>query len=374
MRSVLLAFEPPDGGVAEQVAQLALGLRAHGWAPALAGPRDAIIYPRAEAAGIPIHRLDWARDYGSPREDLRAARALRAHLRAARYDLLHVHAAKAGALGRIVGALQRRTPVVYSPHCLPFVGDFGPLRRHGGALAERALAWLTDRLVCVCDHERREALRAGIADDRLRVVHNGCAACVADTPADAATARFAAGGPLVAAVAVLREQKRLDLLLDATPAILAADPRARVAIIGDGPLRERLGAHAAALGLDAEPRFAFLPFGGSSARHLAAVDVFVLPSAWEGLAIGLLEALACGVPTVATAVGGTPEAITPEVGALVAPGDAAGLAGAVVALLADPERRRAMAAAGRRRHAERFGLDRMVAATAAVYDELGSKR
>jgi glycosyltransferase involved in cell wall biosynthesis len=370
MRRVLLAFEPPDGGVAEQVAQLALGLRAHGWAPALAGPRDAAIYPRAEAAGIPIHRLDWARDYGSPRQDLRAARALRAHLRAGRYDLLHVHAAKAGALGRLVGALRRRRPVVYSPHCLPFVGDFGPLRRHGGALAERALALVTDRLVCVCEDERREALGAGIAADRLRVVHNGCAPCAADTAPDPATAAFAADGPLVAAIAVLREQKRLDVLLDATPAILAADPRARVAIIGDGPLREPLGARAAALGLETEPRFAFLPFGGSSAGHLAAVDVFVLPSAWEGLAIGLLEALACGVPVVASAVGGTPEAITPDVGTLVPPGDAAGLADAVIALLRDAPRRTAMGEAGRRRHAERFGLERMVAATAAVYDDL----
>jgi glycosyltransferase involved in cell wall biosynthesis len=370
MRSVLLAFEPPDGGVAEQVAQLALGLRAHGWAPALAGPRDAVIYPRAEAAGIPIHRLDWARDYGSPREDLRAARALAAQLRAGGYDLLHVHAAKAGALGRVVGALARRTPVVYSPHCLPFVGDFGPLRRHGGALAERLLALVTARVVCVCEDERREALGAGIAADRLRVVHNGCAPCAADTPPDAATAAFAAGGPLVAAVAVLREQKRLDVLLDATPAILAADPRARVAIIGDGPLRERLGARAAALGLDAQARFAFVPFGGSSASHLAAVDVFVLPSAWEGLAIGLLEALACGVPVVASAVGGTPEAITPDVGTLVPPDDAPALAGAVIELLGDGPRRAAMGEAGRRRHAERFGLERMVAATAAVYDEI----
>ena len=113
-----------------------------------------------------------------------------------------------------------------------------------------------------------------------------------------------------------------------------------------------------------------LPFHGPSARHLAASDLFVLPSAWEGLPIGVLEALACGVPVVATRVGGTPEAVTPDVGTLVAPGDAAALAEAIVALLSDPARRAAMASAARARHAERFGLDRMLDATAAVYDEL----
>jgi glycosyltransferase involved in cell wall biosynthesis len=371
VRSVLLAFEPPDGGVAEQVAQLAEGLGAHGWRVAVAGPPEAVTVGRLEAAGVPFHPIGWARGYGQPLEDVRAARTLVGVVRRERPAILHGHAAKAGALARVVGALHPRMPVVYSPHSLPFVGDFGLARRVGGVWAERLMAPLTARIVCVCDDERRHAERARLGARRLRVVLNGCAACAPGAiEADLATAQLAEGGPTVAAIAVLRRQKRLDVLVDAAPAILERVPDARVAIIGDGPLRAELEAQVRERGLDREPRFAMLPFNGPSARHLVSLDALLLPSAWEGLPIGVLEALACGVPVVATRAGGTPEAVTPDVGALVDIGSPGQLADATVALLQDPAARRRMSAAAVRRHAERFGLDRMVAATAAVYDEL----
>ncbi len=371
MPRVLLAFEPPDGGVAENVAQLAFGLGAHGWEVELAGPGRSIVDERAAAAGIPVHRLDWARGYGRPQNDYRSARQLSGCLRAGRYDLLHCHSAKAGVIGRLV-ARRARLPVVYSPHCFPFIGEFGAPRRIFATTIERALAPLTDRIICVCEDERRQARRIGIAERRLAVVRNGCLPCPGDASPDEATARFASGGPLVASVAVLREQKRIDVLIDAAPSILARVPEARVAVIGEGPLREQLGARAAGLGLDREPRFAFLPFASSSG-HLAATDVFVLPSSWEALAIGLLEALACGVPTVATDVGGTREVVVPETGLLVPPGDPAALTDAVVELLLDPARRAAMAEAARERHARLFTLERMVGETAAVYGEVAPR-
>jgi glycosyltransferase involved in cell wall biosynthesis len=170
-------------------------------------------------------------------------------------------------------------------------------------------------------------------------------------------------GPVVGAVTVLRRQKRLDVLLAAAPQILAAVPGATVAVVGNGP-------EEAALRAAADPRVAFRPFRAPAARYLQALDVYVLPSGWEAFAIGLLEAQACGVPQVATDVGGTREAVVPETGLLVPPGDPAALAEAVVALLQDPQRRAAMGAASRARHAERFTVERMVAATAALYDRL----
>ena len=106
-----------------------------------------------------------------------------------------------------------------------------------------------------------------------------------------------------------------------------------------------------------------------SARYLWALDVFALPSDWEGLPIAVLEALACGVPQVATDVGGTPEAVTEDTGILFRRGDAYALADAVVSLLQDEQRRRRMAAASVARHGSHFTLSRMVAATAAVYEE-----
>jgi glycosyltransferase involved in cell wall biosynthesis len=89
------------------------------------------------------------------------------------------------------------------------------------------------------------------------------------------------------------------------------------------------------------------------------------------MSIGLLEAMACGVPQVASAVGGTPEAVAGETGLLVPPADPRALAEATVALLRDPARRRVLRAASRERHAARFTVERMVAETAATYTEAG---
>src|SRR5918992_558960 len=145
-------------------------------------------------------------------------------------------------------------------------------------------------------------------------------------------------------------------------------PAARFAIVGAGPRREQPHAPARRLGLDREERFAFLPFQPPAARYLKALDVYVLPSAWEGLPIGALEALACGVPQIATDVEGTGEAVAHDHTGLLLPPDASGLAESMVALLGDEQRRRAMSEASRTLQRERFGVGRMVAETARVYE------
>jgi glycosyltransferase involved in cell wall biosynthesis len=114
----------------------------------------------------------------------------------------------------------------------------------------------------------------------------------------------------------------------------------------------------------------FLPFAEPPGRFLRALDVYVLPSAWESFPIGILEAQACGVPQVVTAVGGTREAVVPETGLVVPARDPRAIAAAIRELVADPARRARMAAASRRRHAAHYTTERMVAETAAVYDDV----
>jgi glycosyltransferase involved in cell wall biosynthesis len=360
---VALVCEPPDGGVASHVRELALGLGAYGHEAVVFGPPGF-----AAASHVRFEPVPFTRDYDRPHRDAAALAALTRAVRRGGFDLVHAHAAKAGVLGRLA-ARAARLPALYTPHCLPFVGEVSEARRRFGVLAERALAPLTATIVCVCEDERRVALAAGLPERRLTVVHNGCPPFDPSTEAAPGAAALRAEGPVVAAIAVLRRQKRIDVLLDAAPAILAAVPDARIAIVGDGPEREALHAHAAARGLADEPRLAWLPFDPpDAAPHLAATDVYVLPSGWEAFPIGVLEALAAGVPQVATDVGGTREAVTAETGVLVPPRDPGRLAEAVIALLRDPDRRVRMAAASRARHAERFTIETMLARTAAVYD------
>jgi glycosyltransferase involved in cell wall biosynthesis len=371
MPRCLLVFEPPDGGVAENVLQLALGLREHGWEAWAAGPREAIIYPELEAAGVPIARLPLVRGYGSPTQDARALRALIAIMLRHDFDLAHAHSAKAGVLGRLA-ARAARLPILYSPHCFPFVGPWGVGRRWFSVGVERALGPSTAAIVCVCEQERALAGEQRLTPpDRLHVVYNGCKPCRRSLGRDPSLAEFAAGGPLAASIAVLRPQKSVHVFLQAAPEILARVPDARLAVVGDGELRGELEALALRLALG--PRVRFFDFEPPMSRQLTELDVFVLPSAWEAFPISVLEAMACGVPQVATDVGGTREAISDgETGLLCPPNDPAALADRVVELLRDPARRERMAGASRSRQVELFSLDRMVAETASVYERVAA--
>lgn len=347
MARVALICEPPDGGVAEHVRRLAQGLPACGHEPVVFGP------PSFAGTVDGFRALPLRRDYAHPHHDAAALARLVRGLRG--FDLVHGHAAKAGVIARLAGAVTR-TPALYTPHCLPFVGDVSKARYAFGLAVERALGPLTAALICVCEDERRIATRV-VASGRLTVVYNGTPP-PPDVPPDPA---LSGDGPVVGAVTVLRRQKALETLIDAAPLLQARVPEARVAIVGDGPEKDALQERAGG-------RVAFLPFHAPAARHLKALDVYVLPSAWEAFPIGVLEAQACGVPQVATDVGGTREAVVPETGILVPPRDPQALAAALAELLQDPARRARMAEASRDRHAERFTAERMVRETASVYE------
>jgi glycosyltransferase involved in cell wall biosynthesis len=154
-------------------------------------------------------------------------------------------------------------------------------------------------------------------------------------------------GPTVGAVGRLVEQKGHRFLLRAMAVVLRAHPAGQLVIIGEGPLQARLEAEASLLGIADSVRF--LGARPDVERLLPALDVLVSASLWEGLSIVILEALAAGVPVVATDVSGSREALTDGLGTcglIVRPGDAEGLARAVLALLDDGDLRESLRVAG----------------------------
>jgi glycosyltransferase involved in cell wall biosynthesis len=350
MPRVALVCEPPDGGVAEHVIRLVEQLPEHGYEPVLLVPPEFKHETRNHVT------LPFRRDYGHPQED---ARSLQRIVQAARTaDLVHAHSAKAGVLARLAAKIAGK-PAVYTPHGFPFVGEMSDARRKFGVTAERALDRLTDAIICVCEFERDLAREQKLTPKRLEVVHNGCPPCPRTEPAPMPE------GPLVGAVSTYRRAKRLDILLDAWPAVHAAVPSASLLIAGDGPLEAELKAQAAPL-----QNVHFMPFEPPAARYLKALDVYVLSSSWESFPIGPLEAMACGIPQVVSAVGGTRESVTRETGRLVPAREPEPLAAAIIELLEDEPRRKAMSAASVQRHREHFTVDQMVAGTAAVYDRV----
>lgn len=348
MARIALVCEPPDGGAAEHVAQLVRGLPAHGHEPVLYAPE-------AFAPAVDFVPLPFRRDYAHPADDARAFARLVRELRG--FDLVHAHSSKAGVVARLAGWSSRR-PVAYTPHGFPFVGEMREARRVFSHVVERLLAPPTAAIIGVCAFERDLARANQLHPRMLAVVHNGSPAC--DGP-------LKRPGLVVGTVSALRRGKGVDVFLDAVPAILAAVPGAELVIAGEGPQAAELQAHPSAKLVRWEP------YRPPASNHLRELDVYVLASSWEAFPIGPLEALACGVPQVVTAVGGTREAVVPETGLLIGPRDPGALAAAVVELLQDEPRRMAMRAASRERHAAQFTVDRMVAGTAAVYARVLSR-
>jgi glycosyltransferase involved in cell wall biosynthesis len=165
---------------------------------------------------------------------------------------------------------------------------------------------------------------------------------------------------------VFRRQKRLDLWLEVARRIADREPAARFLVVGDGPLRGEIEALAGRLGLGG--RVVFPGLLDDVRPCLAAIDVYLMTSEFEGLPLALLEAMAAGRAVMVTAVGGIPEAVTDgETGVVCRFGDVEAQAGGVGDLLADPVRRAALGAAARRRVVESFGIDRMAAELEAIY-------
>jgi glycosyltransferase involved in cell wall biosynthesis len=231
------------------------------------------------------------------------------------------------------------------------------------------------RVVAVSGAVRDAWTAAGLSPERVVVVPNGVDLAEGRAAPGAAERRavrrelgVAEGTPLVATVSVLRPGKGLEVLVAAAPAVLAAHPRARFAVVGDGPARPELEARTAAGGVG--EALAWTGFRRDVPALLAAADLFVLPSLDDAFPTAILEAMAAGLPVVATRAGGIPEIVDDgATGLLVPPGDAAALARAVSALLADPAARRALGEAGRRRAGERFSTAAWLGRLQRVYGE-----
>lgn len=320
----------------EGTAAVALGYVRHqlarGWRVSLACPPDGWLGYDARELGATVHWWEAGRNPGPGLvgECLALARVLAE----VRPDLVHLHSAKAGLVGRLVA--RRRVPVVYQPHGWSFLAGNGPLRAAALRWERWATTW-TDELVCVSEAERQLGEAAGIRV-RTSVVPNGVDL---DTwqprwPEDRAEARTRLGlpdAPLAVCVGRLARQKGQRHLVAAWSAVRAALPGAELVLVGDGPDRADLERSAGST--------AGIRFVGSRSDvgdWLTAADVVVVPSLWEGMALVPLEAMATARSVVVTNVTGMAESVPEAAGAIVPPGDPAALADAIVQRLADPER------------------------------------
>ncbi len=252
------------------------------------------------------------------------------------------------------------------------LGHFKAKKPHYLLLERLANRW-TNLLVANSEAVKQDVItQEGVAAAKIRVVYNGIDADRYMQPHDPNLRRelgLPIGVPVVGVVANFIHYKGHRVFLDACCRLRAARPDARFLLIGDGPCRAELERRTIELKLGEAVRF--LGSREDIPELLAQINIAALPSMEEGFPNAVLEAMAAGIPVVASRVGGVPEAIVDgSTGFLVTPGEPEELAGSILALLNDPARAEAMGRAGRRRVVERFGITRMVEETQAIYEEL----
>jgi len=310
-------------------------------------------WPEVRALGWPVHELAVGKriyDFSGARGLVRLIGATRKF----RPDVIHgylfgpnLFAVLAGrACGVPVVAVAKRNVDAFET----------PRQKRIQRLAHR---WAT-HVTAVSETVAATVEEFGVPRARITVIPNGVDFSRFDaSTGDRALLGAANGEPVIGSVGCLAARKDYATLLDALARLRTAGKKFHATLVGDGPDRAALEARARALGVD--DRLTFLGERPDVERLLPAMDVFVLSSREEGIPNSLLEAMAAGRPSVATAVGGTPEVLEHGVtGWLVPPADPASLATALAAALDDPVEAAKRGAAARRVTREQRSIDAMV--------------
>lgn len=349
-----------EGGGARVALDLLGALDPQRYRATLVAPASAEVSAWATAHGVTYLPLPLL----SSRVDGATLRRLRALIVRLRPDLIHAHGTRAAWFVSRCLPAHGAPPLLYSEHLFSFEARRGPLRAPWLAL-EAYLCRRATAMTTSCERNARFAERLRGRQRRpVAVRHYGI---------DLASMRGQAVGSLtdatlIGSVGRLIPQKGMRYLIAAAPGVIAAEPAARFVIVGDGPERAALEAQSRAAGL--EERIHFVGALAQPWSTLARCAVIALPSLWEGLPLTLLEALAAGLPVVATDVGGAREALGPQLDVSLIPArDADALALAIVRLLREPALRERFGRAGPAQ-AARYDIQRTQQACVALYDAL----
>ncbi len=368
IRLALVITELAVGGAERNLVRLATGLHGDGFEVrvfslkrAPEAPRDELAR-QLESAQLPVTFFDAQSAWQIPGTTRRMAREFRAW----RPDVVQSFLFHANVVSTWACRLARVRNLVWGLR----VADPNPRR----IWLERKLVGNARMVACVSGSVRQFALEEiGIEAEKLRVIPNGLNPADYESvqPIDLATVGVPQGRRMLLCVGRLHEQKGYDWLLKFAPEMLFRLPEHDLVFVGDGPERDRLKSMAAESGMG--QRIHFVGFRDDVPRWLAAADLLLLPSRWEGMPNVVLEAMASGRPVVATASHGVAELLgelAPD--QLVPLGDASEFQQKVLSLLADDDRAKELGAANRRRAQTVYSISNTLASHRQLYHTLAS--
>jgi len=376
-RQVVFVCEVLLGGIREHILQLLFGLKERGWNVCLffggdrADPEFLAARQQLHAAGVETHSLPMKRNPVSP-SNLVAVFRLAGMLRQLQPDLVHAHCAIGGAVGRIAARLAGAKKALYSPHG-------GSLHHQAGfaswlyGVVERVLARRTQVIILISEWLRsRCAEVVGCPSERMIVVPIGIEITQFPMPgaADRAFARKLLGADpraiVFLCVGLLRPIKGQDILIRAFRHVLDRNPEARLVLVGEGESRGEMESLAGRLGIQAAVQFT--GFVKDVRPFLRAADVYVHPTRGDASSYSIMEAMACGLPVIASRVAAIPEIVVDGLtGLLVLPENPLAMADAMHWLAQRPEQRLSLGNAGRERVQNCFPVEEMIRRTEQVY-------
>ncbi len=339
---VLIAITRMEmGGAQRVVLDTAAGLDRERFAVALAwGPGDPLDGEARALADVRRFEIEDLVREVRPAADLRALRSLRRAIAEVRPHIVHTHSSKAGVLGRAAARMEGTPAVVHTIHGWGFTPLQSAPVRAGFFAAERLAARWTDRFVAVSERNRAQGVELGLFEpDRCDVIRAGVRLELFRGRVDDGAVRRRLGVPATAPVVVqvgnFKPQKAPLDFVRLAARVATSVPEARFVVVGDGPLRGAAEKLAAELGV--ADRMVFPGWWDDIPGLLGVATVSVLTSRHEGLPCAVVESLAAGVPVVATAVDGTPEAVRHGHNGFLAPaGDVTALADHVIRILREP--------------------------------------
>ncbi len=355
----LQVVRPAAGGMVRHVAALSSGLRERGIAVTVAAPKSAL-----ESAGPLRLEVDHDLPIGPRFRPIQDARSI-AMLRrlSAGFHVVHAHGLRAAWIAAFA---RSRTEAA----CIATAHNMPDLHGLPARVAARMALRRADVVIAVSHAVANQVASLGADRRRIHVIPNGVPIGPRPDPSCIASNRRDLGLPpdafVILAAGRLSPEKGFDVLVSAMPRIIEEAPGAILAVVGAGPAHSRLTAQIARLGL--EPTVRLVGFVPDVAPWLGAADVVVVPSRSEGQGLVALEAMALGVPVVASRVGGLPEVVSNGVtGLLTMPDDPDALAEAVIALARDSELRTSLGWEGRKRAEDAFSIEAMLNRISALY-------